>query len=91
MNRGNLVTYDLSGRIWSQTGEASGDILPHEYPVGIPWIEIPYGKMATKMLVAIDVSVEPNQPVFEEITKSKTDAERIEELENQLLEAEGVI
>lgn len=88
MERGNLVIYDNEGKIWSQTGEASGDILPHEYPVGIPHIEIPYGTMATHRLISIDVSIEPHKPVFEAIAAPKTpDQLRIEELENQLLEA----
>lgn len=87
MKRGNLVIYDVNGKIFSQTGEAEGDVLPHEYPVGIPYIEIPFGTMATKRLTHIDVS-DPliHRPVFEEIALPKTPEQlRIEELENQLL------
>jgi hypothetical protein len=85
MQRGNLVIYDQTGKIFSQTGEAEGSILQHEYPVGIPWIEIPFGTMATKKLISIDVSITPHQPIFEDIPHEQTDAERIAELENQLL------
>lgn len=69
MQRGNLIVYDTTGRIFSQTGEADGEVLPHVYPVGIPWIEIPYGEIDyTKNYVSsIDVSVDPNLPIIEEI------------------------
>lgn len=88
MQRGNLVIYDAEGKIFSQTGEAEGDILPHEYPVGIPYMEIPFGVMTTKQLVRIDVS-NPSKhvPVFEDVTPLKTPEQlRIEELERLLAE-----
>lgn len=92
MQRGNLVIYDLTGKIWSQTGEAEGDILPHEYPVGIPYIEIPFGTMSTKILKYIDTTGEEHKPVFEDFVVEKTeDQKRIEDLETQLLLMEGVI
>lgn len=85
MQRGNLVIYDYEGRIWYQSGEAEGDVLPHEYPVGLPYMEIPFGTMRTKRLIKIDTTVEPHQPIFEDIEIEKTPQEIIEELENQLL------
>lgn len=85
MQRGNLVIYDTTGKIFSQTGEAEGDILSHEYPVGLPYIEIPFGTMSTKRLISIDVAVTPHEPVFEEIAREKTQQEIIQELENQIL------
>ncbi len=92
MQRGNLVIYDLNGKVWSQTGEAEGDIIPHDYPVGIPYMEIPYGIMNTKRLIEIDVSQVPNVPIFIEIVAEKSEEQlKIEELENQLLFSEGVI
>lgn len=92
MQRGNLIIYDLDGTIFYQTGEAEGDILPHEYPVGIPSMEIPFGTMAVKQLLSINVSKIPHEPIFEDIIIEKTEEQqRIEELENQLLLAEGVI
>jgi len=85
MKRGNLVLYDFTGKIYSQTGEAEGAVLPHVYPECIPYIEIPFGTMKSKKLIKIDVSVTPHQPIFEEIKVTQTDADRITELENQLL------
>lgn len=93
MERGNLVIYDpVTGKVWSQTGEAYGDVLPHEYPVGLPYIEIPFGTMVVKNLVSIDVTDPTNPiPVFEDVPTFLSPEERIAELENQLLLAKGVI
>ncbi|GMQ62352.1 hypothetical protein [Vallitalea maricola] len=81
MERGNLIIYDSKGKIWYQSGEADGDILPHVYPVGIPYIEIPYGTITNKRIVSIDVSVTHHVPITEDIEVKPT----YEELENQLL------
>lgn len=86
MQRGNLVIYDETGKIFSQTGEAEGDVLPHEYPIGIPYIEIPFGTMATKKLIEIDATKEPHEPIFEDIERQPTIQElllRIAELEQK--------
>lgn len=86
MKRGNLVIYDLSGKIWYQSGEAEGSVLPHEYPVGIPHMEIPFGTMVTKRLISIDVTKTPHEPIFEDAVIPKTEEQvKIEELENQVL------
>lgn len=88
MQRGNLVIYDATGKIFSQTGEAEGDVLPHEYPIGLPYIEIPFGTMESKKLISINVTKEPHEPIFEDIVQQPT----YEELENQLLLAqEGLL
>lgn len=94
MQRGNLIIYDNEGKIWLQTGEAEGDILPHEYPVGLPYMELPFGIMATRRVVRVDVTTTPHTPVFEEIEIPKTPEQlqsEIEQLENELLLASGVI
>lgn len=91
MDRGNLVIYDLEGKIILQTGEASGDVLPHTYPSGIPYIELPYGTMKTKRLVSIDVSADPHEPIFEEIQREKTLEDRILELEEELKKYKNTI
>lgn len=89
MQRGNLVIYDKTGKIFSQTGEAEGAVLPHEYPVGIPYIEIPFGTMATKRVVRIDVSGPNNHiPILEDIEIQKTPEEIIEELQAELAQYE---
>ncbi len=87
MQRGNLVIYDLKGKVCSQTGEYDGEVLPHEYPEGIPYIEIPFGTMAKKRLISIDVSKTPHEPIFEDIPYVPT----YEDLQNEILIAKGVI
>lgn len=39
MQRGSLIIYDNNGKIWINTGDVEGDILHHEYPAGLPYIE----------------------------------------------------
>jgi hypothetical protein len=89
MDRGNLIIYDLEGTIISQTGEATGDLLPHTYPVGIPYIELNYGDMKyeTQRLVRVNVNTDPHTPVFEPIIREKTDAEKLAEAEEKLRQA----
>lgn len=88
MDRSNLIIYDIKGKIWSQTGEATGDILPHKYPVGIPYIEVPYGITKGKRIVSVDVKVTPHKIVTEDIEVKPS----YEDLENKvlLLESEKV-
>ncbi len=86
MQRGNLVIYDFKGVIINQTGEAVGDLLPHVYPDGVPYLELPYGAMKyeEQRLVSIDVSIKPNVPIFKLIIREKTDAEKLAEAESKL-------
>lgn len=81
MNRGNLILYDNRGKIWLQTGEAIGDIKSHEYPVGIPYIEVPYGSTEGKKIVSVDVSKIPHKVVTEDIEVKPS----YEDLENKVL------
>ena len=62
MQLGNLVIYDNNGKIWYQSGEMEGDVLPITPPVGLPWIEIPFGTMATHKLSHVDVDT--GEPVL---------------------------
>lgn len=88
MKRGNLVIYDLEGTIISQSGEADGEWVPHIYPVGVPYLELPFGVMKGKNLLKIDTSDSRNHvPVFEDIPYVPT----YEDLQNELLIAKGVI
>lgn len=79
-NSGNLIIYDNEGKIWLQTGEATGDVLPHKYPVGIPYIEVPYGSTTGKRIVSVNVSVKPHAIVTEDMKIKPS----YEELENKL-------
>lgn len=81
MEIGNLIIYDNDGVVWSQTGEATGNVKRTIYPKGIPYIEIPYGAMKNKRIVSVDVTEIPHKLVTEDITYEPT----YEELESQLL------
>lgn len=88
MKRGNLIIYDLNGKIWLETGEAEGHLLPHVYPVGVPYIELPFGEMKNKIALRVEVNdPKGHYVVFQEIPHTLT----YEELQNELLIAKGVI
>lgn len=36
MQRGSLIIYDNTGKIFLNTGDAEGDVLPHTLPDGLP-------------------------------------------------------
>lgn len=67
MQRGSLIIYDNSGKIWLNTGDAQGDILPHEYPDGLPYIETQFGELEGKKVLAVDVTTTPHTLVTENI------------------------
>lgn len=90
MKRGNLIIYDLAGNIITQTGEAIGDVLPHTYPIGVPYIELAYGATVGKRILRVDVNVEPHQVVTEDLPIEKTAEEKIAELESQLAALQAI-
>lgn len=81
MDRGNLILYDNTGKIFKETGESSGDVLPHEYPEGIPYMEVPYGSTEGKRIISVDVSKTPHKLITEDIEIKPS----YEELENKVL------
>lgn len=87
MKRGSLIIYDNNGKIFLNTGDAKGDILPHTPPSGLPHIITEYGQLDGK--IAKGVNVETKELILEDIPKVETEEERLrrekEELENQLL------
>lgn len=87
---GCLIVYDLEGNIITTTGESrSTESIEHIYPVGIPFIVLPYGEMkyGDQTLVRIDISdPENHKPVFEQIVREKTDAEKLAIAEAKLKE-----
>lgn len=78
---GNMVIYDLNGTIIYESGEQTGGWGDRVYPVGIPYLEIPYGAMkyATQKLERIDVTTEPHKPIFIPIVYEKTTEEKLAE------------
>lgn len=86
MNRGNRIIYDDLGKIWLQTGEATGDILPHNEIIKLSYIDIEYGSIDYSKQYVESINVKTKEPVIKNITLILTEEEkRIQELENQLL------
>lgn len=67
MKRGNLIIYDNKGSIILETGEAEGDVLPHNYPDGIPYIELPFGSAKGKRVVSVDITKTPHEVILHDI------------------------
>lgn len=85
MQRGSLIIYDTNGKVWINTGDAEGDILPNEIPVGLPYIETKFGELNNKKVLSVDISVTPHKLVTEDIEVKPS----YQDLENQLLLAQG--
>ena len=85
MQRGSLIIYDNNGKIWYNSGDAEGDILPHEYPAGLPYIETAFGELRNKRVLSVDVKTQTL--ITEDMPVQPTYAE----LQQQLLIAQGVI
>lgn len=83
--KGSLIIYDNEGKIWVNTGDAKGDILPHIYPVGLPYIETQFGELDNKRVIRVDVAT--GTLITEDIPVMLT----YEELQQKLLIAQGVI
>lgn len=85
MQRGSLIIYDNNGKIWLNTGDAEGDVLPHEIPVGLPYVITEYGQLNGKRVLF--VNPETGELITEDLPTSPTQ----EELENAWLISQGVI
>ncbi|MCC0634246.1 hypothetical protein KGF48_17595 [Clostridioides sp. ZZV15-6388] len=86
MNRKNRIIYDQTGKIWLQTGEATGDILEHDEITELHCIDIEYGSIDYTKNRITGINIETKQPILEEIPIYVSDEEkRIQELENQIL------
>jgi hypothetical protein len=87
MQRGCLIIYDKTGKIWYNSGEAEGSVLPHVTPDGLPYIELPFGELNNKILVGVDTAVTPHVLITEDIPHRPSQ----EDLENAWLIWQGVI
>lgn len=85
MQRGSLIIYDNTGKIWFKSGDAEGDILPHVLPEGLQHIITEFGQLNNKRVLSVD-------PVTKEVVTEDIEVKpTYEELETQLLLNEGVI
>lgn len=86
MDRANRIICDQTGKILLQTGEATGDILPHDEITELHCIDVEYGSIDYTRNRITGINIETKQPILEEIPVYLTEEEkRIQELENQIL------
>jgi hypothetical protein len=92
MNRGNRIYFDQDGDIILQTGDMSGDVLPHKAITKVDFVDLEYGEIDTKKYAITKIDVATKKPFLENIEVPLTpEQQRILELENELLLASGVI
>ncbi|EJO5349602.1 hypothetical protein NRP93_003793 [Clostridium botulinum] len=88
MQRGSLIIYDNSGKIWANTGDAEGDVLPHIQPVGVPHIITKFGELNGKIVKGVDMSITPHKLITEDIPHIETEEEK---LKKELLKAQAEV
>lgn len=84
----NRLVYDTStGRIICQTGEAIGDVLPHDEWGALAYIDVPYGSVDYTKSFIKAVDLETLSPVFEAYPVPEPTEEqlKINQLEEDIL------
>ncbi|MBG0010559.1 hypothetical protein I4O13_07775 [Clostridioides difficile] len=90
MNRANRIIYDQTGKILLQTGEATGDILEHDTITELHYIDVEYGNIDYSKQYIESINPITKEPILKDIPIYLSEEEkRIQELENQLLNAEN--
>lgn len=89
LQRGNVIIYDNSGKIWFDSGEHEGAILPNVYPDGLPYIETAFGELRGKKILSVDV--EKNTLIFEDLPLLVDKDTYIASLEAIILDAGEVL
>ena len=95
MQLDNRIIYNkVTGTIIHQSGEATGDVVPHDKDVELAYIDVPYGSIDYSKQFA--VKVEDGEVIFNDIPVEETEEQkRIKELEEDIRllkeEAEGII
>jgi hypothetical protein len=91
---GKRIIYDKqTGRVLNNTfEEMQGDLQEGLRPAEIDFIDLPFGDISLKDAIEYHVDVVTKKIVIDtRIEHVQTEAERIAELENIILESEGVI
>ncbi|MCC0652596.1 hypothetical protein [Clostridioides sp. ES-S-0001-03] len=90
MNRANRIIYDQTGKILLQTGEAIGDVLPHDSITELNFLDVEYGSINYSKQYIESINPITKELILKEIPIYVSEEEkRIQELENQLLIAEN--
>ncbi|EQJ93929.1 TPA: hypothetical protein KOB80_003228 [Clostridioides difficile] len=86
MNRANRIIYDQTGKILLQTGEATGDVLPHDSITELSFLDVEYGSIDYSKQYIESINSTTKELILKEIPIYLSEEEkRIQELENQLL------
>ncbi|WP_286924027.1 MULTISPECIES: hypothetical protein [Lysinibacillus] len=95
MQLDNRIIYNkVTGTILHQTGEAKGDVVPHEQEVELDFIDVPYGSINYSKQFAL--KVEGGEVIFEDFPVEETEEQKlIKQLEEDIrllkLEDGGII
>ena len=95
VKRGNRIIYDTTtGKVIHQTGEASGDILPHDDWHGIAYIEIPYGAIDYSKKYIAGVDLKTKRAIIKnyeiELTEQEKEMIRMKE-DTEIYKAQGIL
>ena len=84
MQLDNRIIYNkVTGNIIHQSGEAKGDVVPHDKDVELAYIDVPYGSIDYSKQFA--VKVEDGEVIFNDILVEETEEQkRIKELEEDI-------
>lgn len=92
---GRRIIFDkITGAIIFNTGEMQGDMPPREVINELDFIDLPFGQDSDKFMRAKVYHVDPitKEVVFDELVEpTLTPEQQIAELQQQLLQAQGVI
>ena len=95
MEIGRRIIFDsITGKVISNSGEMQGEVLPREDIGGLDYVDYPYGYEADKFMRAKSFHIDPltKAVVFDELYEPVlSPQEQIEDLQNQLMIAQGVI
>ncbi|EGT5445806.1 TPA: hypothetical protein ACKEZN_000863 [Clostridioides difficile] len=85
MNRNNRIIYDQTGKIWLQTGEATGDIKEWSEIIELNFLDIEYGSIDYSKQYIESINPITKEPVLKNIEIVLTDEQkRLQALEEEL-------
>ncbi|HFL2491475.1 TPA: hypothetical protein ACG3HD_001941 [Clostridioides difficile] len=85
MKRGNRIIYDQTGKILLQTGEAIGDVLPHDIITELSFLDVEFGSIDYSKQYIESINPVTKEPVIKDIEVVLTDEQkRLEALEKEL-------
>lgn len=85
MERRNRVIYDQTGRVWFQTGEATGAIKEWEEITELNFLDVKYGSIDYSKQYIESINPVTKEPVLKDIEVILTDEQkRLQALEKEL-------